>query len=107
MKKQEFINHVCNGRPLILVEYRATETDEVRRKVVKAGESAVMPMVKHTVLVGNDSFEVAEFLPDGADIKAVKAPYTFRDSVVFEVHSLEKTKYGNRATGVFHGKLEA
>lgn len=105
MTKQEFIDNVLAGRPLILVEYRATETDTINRKVVKAGESATMPMVKHSVLVGNTSFEVAEFLPDGANLKDVKAPYKLRDMVVIEVETMEATKWGNRMTGTFHGKL--
>lgn len=101
-----FIKSVLAGKPLLLVEYRATETDTINRKVVKAGESAVMPVVKHKVLVGNDSYEVAEFLPDGADLTKVKAPFMARDMVVLEVQTMERTKYGNRINGTFHGKLE-
>lgn len=106
MKESEFIKKALSGTPLIVVEYRATETDEVRRKVVKVGESSVMPMVKHKVLVGNDSFEIGEFLPDGAKLSEVKAPYAPRDLVVFEVTTMEVTKYGARMSGTFHGKLE-
>lgn len=109
MKKDTFITQVLAGKPLILVEYRATETDEINRKVVKAGESAVMPVVKHKVLVGNDSWEVTEFLPDGADLKQVKAPFglVMRDLVILEVEAMERTKFGNRISGTFLGKLEA
>jgi len=107
MKKDKLIEQVLAGRPLLVVEYRATETDTINRKVVKAGESATMPVVKHKVLVGNDSYEVAEFLPDGSDLSKVKAPFTARDLVVLEVETMERTKYGNRIQGTFHGKLEA
>lgn len=107
MKQDTFIKSVLAGKPLLLVEYRATETDTINRKVVKAGESATMPVVKHKVLVGNDSYEVAEFLPDGADLSKVKAPFTARDMVVLEIETMERTKYGNRIQGTFHGKLEA
>jgi len=107
MKKQAFIDAALAGKPVILVEYRATETDTINRKVVKAGESATMPVVKHTVLVGNQSFEVAEFLPDGADLSKVKAPYIMRDMVVIEIESMEQTKWGARMGGKFLGKLEA
>jgi len=106
MKKDTSLSEVLKGRPLLLVEYRATETEEVRRKVPKAGESATMPMVRHKVLVGNDSYDVSEFLPDGANIKEVKAPFASRDMVVIEIETMEKTKWGNRIQGTFHGKLE-
>lgn len=106
MKKDTFIKETLAGKPLIVVEYRATETDEIRRSAPKAGESATMPMVKHKVIVGNDSFEVAEFLPDGAKLTDVKAPFKARDMVVFEVHTMEKTKWGSRMSGQFHGVLE-
>jgi len=106
MKEAQFIKDALAGRPLIVVEYRATETDTIRRKVVKAGEASTMPIIKHKVLSGNDSFEVAEFLPDGSNLSEVKPPFAFRDLVVFEVDSREVTKYGSRMTGTFHGKLE-
>lgn len=106
MKKEQFSKEALAGRPLIIVEYRSTETEELRRKVVKVGEASTMPIVKHKVLVGNDSFEVAEFLADGAKLQDVKAPFVMRDLVVFEVETMEKTKWGNRMSGKFHGKLE-
>lgn len=107
MKRDTLIAQVLAGKPLLVVEYRETKTETINRKVVKAGESSVMPMSKHKVLVGNDSYEVAEFLPDNTDIKSVKAPFNARDMVVLEVESMEKTKWGNRINGTFHGKLEA
>lgn len=109
MKASEITALVMKGRPVLLVEYRATETDTINRKVVKAGESAVMPVVKHKVLVGNDSWEVTEFMPDGTDLKTVKRPFdaAMRDMLVIEVEAMERTKFGNRITGTFLGKLEA
>jgi len=106
MKKQVFIDAVLAGRPLVLVEYRATETDEINRKAPKQGESATMPIVKHTILVGNKSYEVAEFLPDKFDVKTYKATYQMRDLVVLEIDGMEKTKWGDRINGEFHGKIE-
>lgn len=106
MKKEEYTRRSLSGDPLILVEYRSTEIDEIRRKVVKAGESSVMPMIKHKVLVKNDSYEVAEFVNDGVDLKAYKAPFVMRDMVVFEIDGMEATKWGTRLKGSFHGKLE-
>jgi len=107
MKKEAFLTNVLAGKPMILVEYRDMEADTINRKVVKAGESATMPMCKHKVLVGNDSYEVAQFLPDGTDPTKVPKPYQTRDMVVLEVETMERTKYGNRIQGTFHGKLEA
>lgn len=109
MTKEDMFKLVLSGRPVLLVEYRATETDSVNRKVVKAGESATMPVVKHKVLVGNDSWEVTEFLPDGADLNAAKKPphgAVMRDLLVVEVRSMEKTKWGSRIDGDFLGKLD-
>jgi len=106
MKKQVLCDAVLAGQPLLVVEYRATETDTINRKVVKAGESAVMPVVKHKVLVGNDSWEVTEFLPDGADLSKVKPPFTPRQLVVLKVEAMERTKFGNRISGEFQGALE-
>jgi len=105
MKEAEFIKQTLAGRPLVVVEYRSTETDTIRRKVVKAGESSTMPMVKHTVLVGHQSWEISEFLPDGARLEDVKAPYEFRDMIVVEIETMEATKWGKRLTATFHGKL--
>lgn len=106
MKKQEFINQVTAGKPLLVVEYRSTVAEDIRRSNPKAGEAAVMPVAKHRVLVGDKSYDVTEFLPDGAKVSEVKAPFNPRDLVVIEVTSMEDTKWGSRITGKFHGKLE-
>jgi len=106
MKSSEFSKQALSGRPLLVVEYREMQLDEVRRKVPKVGESATMPLIKHKVLVGNESWEIGEFLPDGADLKAIKPPFQMRDLVVVEVETMEKSKWGSRMQATIHGKLE-
>jgi len=106
MKATEFSKLALSGRPLIVVEYREMQLDEVRRKVAKVGEAATMPLLKHKVLVGNDSWEISEFVKDGVDPKTVKQPYAMRELVVVEVDSMEKTTWGSRMQAKFHGKLE-
>jgi len=106
MTKEEFVKIVLTGRPVILVEYRSANPDTIRRKVVKAGESAEMPLIKHKVLVGDDSWEVAEFLDDGKSLKDYKVQFVSRDIVAFELESMEKSKWGNRMSGTFLGKME-
>lgn len=106
MKKAEFSKLALSGKPLLVVEYREMQLDEVRRKVAKVGEAATMPIIKHKVLVGNDSWEIGEFLKDGVDAKTIKAPFQMRDLVVVEVKSMEVTKWGSRMDATFHGKLE-
>jgi len=107
MKQAEYIKRSLAGERLIIVEFRKTVGDEIRRKVVKAGEASVMPMAKHTVLSNDTSYEVAQFLPDGADVKQVKPPYEKGTRVVFALEGMEQTKWGTRMTGEFHGPLEA
>lgn len=106
MKASEFSKQALTGKPLLVVEYREMQVDEVRRKVQKVGEAATMPLIKHKVLVGNESWEIGEFLADGVDVKAVKQPYAMRDLVVVEVETMEKSKWGARMQAKFHGKLE-
>jgi len=106
MKSAELLKLVLAGRLIAVVEFRKTETDTVRRKAPKAGEQATMPMVKHTVLVNDESFEVTEFLPDGADLKAVKAPFERGQRVALEIEGMERSKYGNRIQGTFQGLME-
>lgn len=107
MKSSEVSKQVLAGRPLMVVEYRATEVDMVNRKVVKAGEAATMPILKHKVLVGNDSWELAQFVKDGVDPSKVAPPGVMRDLIVVEVAAMERTKYGNRMSGEILGKLES
>lgn len=106
MKKDTLIAQVLAGKPLIVVEYRDTQADTINRRVVKAGESATMGIIKHKVLVGNDSYEVTEFPKDGTDLTKIQKPFNVRDLVVLEIETMERTKYGNRINGTFHGKLE-
>lgn len=106
MKKDKLIELVLSGKPLLVVEYRETKAENINRKVVKAGESSVMPVVKVKVLVGNDSYEITEFLPDGTDITKIGEKFKTRDLIVIEVETMEKTKWGNRISGEIHGKLE-
>jgi len=107
MKQSVMMSKIVAGNPLFVVEFRKTETDSVRRKVQKAGEAATMPLVKHTVLLGDVSFELTEFLPDGADLAQVKAPFERGAKVIVHIETIEKTKWGNRINGSFQGLLEA
>jgi len=106
MKQAEYIKRSLLGERLIIVEFRKTEADEIRRKVVKQGESSTMPMAKHTVLVDSQSFEHAEFLPDGAKLDAVKALYPPRTLVVYKVEGLHRDEYRSQIKGSFEGRLE-
>jgi len=106
MKKAEFSKQALAGKPLLVVEYRDTEKDTINRKVVKAGESATMPMIKHKVLVGNDSWELTQFPNSQKEFDEYKSPYAMRDLIVVQVESMEKTKYGSRMNGEILGKLE-
>jgi len=105
MKEQDFIKAVLSGRPLVLVEYRSTETDVINRKVVKTGQSAVMPIIKHKVLVGDNSYELPEFPEEGADLTKYVSPYVQRDTLVVNVLTMEQTKWGSRMSGDILGKL--
>jgi len=107
MKQAEYIKRSLAGERLIIVEYRKAEGDEVRRNVVKAGEKATMAMAKHTVLSNDESYEVSQFLDDGADVKQVKAAYDRGTKVVFALEATETTKWGARMRGEFHGPIEA
>lgn len=107
MKKDKFIESVLSGKPFLHVEYRSFEVDTINRKVVKVGESATMPIKKHKVLVGDDSYEVAEFVAPGEDVSKAVAPYKKGEMVILEIRTMEMTKYGTRINGDFHGKIEA
>lgn len=92
MKTSEATRRILLGEPIIVVEFRKTEADEIRRSVVKTGQASVMPIAKHTVLLGDKSYEVPEFLPDGADIAKVKAPFDRGQKVFFLMEGMEATK---------------
>lgn len=106
MKKEELIKRVLAGEPLIIVEYRKVETDEIRRKTVKQGESSTMPMAKHTVLVDSVSYEHVDFLPDGVKPETVKPHYPPRTLVVYKVEGMHRDEYRSSIKGSFEGKLE-
>jgi len=106
MKESEFVANVLAGKPLLLVEYRSFVADEIVRKVPKAGQSATMPIIKHKVLLGDDSWELGEFLDDGQEVKSYKSQFRARDLVAVQVETMEKTKWGSRMNGVMLGKLE-
>lgn len=101
------MRRILLGEALIVVEFRKTEVDEIRRSVVKTGQASVMPIAKHTVLLGDKSFEVPEFLADGADITKVKAPFERGQKVFFLMEGMESTKWGDRLNGSFLGTVEA
>lgn len=107
MKKDDLMKLVLAGKPVLLCEYRSTEKDMVNRKVVKAGESATMPLLKHKVLVGDDSWELGEFPASKEDFDKYKSPYQVRDMVIVQVETMERTKYGTRMQGEILGKLES
>lgn len=106
MKTSVFLSQVRNCVPLILVEYRKMETDELRRSVPKRGESATMPIIKHSVLVDEKSFELAQFVDDDKKVEDYKQVYNKGDKVIIKVEYMEKTKYGDRIQGEIIGKLE-
>jgi len=106
MKSAEIIKRWLAGESIVVVEFRKTEGDEVRRSVVKTGQASVMPMAKHTVLMGDKSYEVSEFLPDGADVKSIKAPFERGQKVFFLLEGMENTKWGDRLHGGFIGTVE-
>jgi len=106
MKKDELIKLVLEGKPLLVCEYRNTEKDSINRKVVKAGESATMPILKHKVLVGDDSWELGEFPATREAFDKYASPYKVREMVVVQIETMERTKYGARMQGEILGKLE-
>jgi len=107
MKAQEALRRILLGESIVVVEYRKVEADEIRRSVVKTGQASVMPIAKHTVLMGDKSYEVAEFLPDGTNVSVIKAPFERGQKVFFILEGMEATKWGDRLTGSFLGTVEA
>lgn len=107
MKTSAIIDRILAGEAIIVVEFRKTDADEIRRSVVKTGQASVMPIAKHTVLLGDKSYEVPEFLPDNTDIKAVRAPFPKGQKVWFLLEGMETTKWGDRLNGSFIGTVEA
>jgi len=97
--KTELLKNVEAGQPLLVVEYRTAKADTLRIKAPKTGEQSIRPVVKHIVLVGDTSFEVMEWLPDGTDVSKVKPFLARATRCAIEVHSMEMTDYGNRMSG--------
>jgi len=106
MKTSELIRLVLKGRPVLVAKYLGMEKDSIRRRVPKEGESATMPVCKHKLLVGYESFELAVFLDKGQNLEDQKELYEEGTPIVVQVDALEKTKYGNRMQGTIAGPLE-
>jgi len=102
MTKSELLKDVIAGKPLLVVEYRTVKTDVVRRNAPKTGQSATMPQAKHKILIGDNSYEVTDWLPDGTDLKAVVPLWERGTRCVLEVETIEHSEYGNRVNGKLH-----
>lgn len=101
MNKDKLLVAILSGKPIILVEYRKCEFDIIRRNAPKTGQSPTMPQLKHTVLVGDVSYEVTEWLESdkGYTVGEVKPMFARGTRCAVELESMEKTKYGNRIEG--------
>jgi len=106
MKESAILARIVNGEPIIFAEFRNSKGDIIRRKAPKPGEQATMPQAIHTVLVGDESFQVIEWLDDGADVTKVVDKYAKRARVAVKIESMERSKYGNRIAGEFVGEVE-
>lgn len=114
---QENIKHiatlVAQGTILCVAEYRTCsartmEFDEVK-KGLPTGKRIVRKLVEHGIETGSEQMTVTEWLPDDADLSAVKPPAAKGEAVLIEVGGFS-VKYGItcksiRSLANFNGKL--
>lgn len=102
MKRQEFLNGVQNGVPLVEVEYRASNAEVIkwRDKVTKQALSA--PMVRHTVEYHKGSMAVSERVPDDFNVENYNPPFKKGDKVILEIAGWQSQKGAITAQGTLH-----
>lgn len=88
----------AQGVPCILGEYRVCDVEIKNVKDSKTGVSTPRVLVQHTVETAKQALVVSEWLPVGADPKAVKAPAAKGDIVIVEIYSMS-TKFGATRLG--------
>jgi len=110
---QHIATLVAGGSILAVAEYRTCSARKLEfaeeKKGVATGKQVTRKIVEHGVELGNEQVTVSEWLPDDADISAVKAPAAKGEPVLVEVGQFSR-KYGItcksiRSLASFNGKL--
>lgn len=111
---QHIAQLVAGGAILAMGEYRTCaarklEFDEVK-KGVPTGKRVSRKMVEHGVELGNEQMTVSEWLPDDADLDAVKPPAAKGEPVLIEIGQFSRqfgiTAKSIRSMASFNGKLD-
>ena len=99
MKTKQIVEAVQNGTCLVVVEYRAFKLETIKFRDKKTGAMVEKMTIKHSVEAGDTQMSLVEWLPDGADTKALQPLYKKGEKCVLVVKSLEQDMGFMRATG--------
>lgn len=94
---------IVGGSIMCLAEYRTCSVRKLEfaeeKKGVLTGKQVVRKIVEHGVEVGSEQITVSEWLPDDADITAVKPPAEKGEPVLIEIAQFSR-KYGITAKSI-------
>jgi len=106
---------LATGAILAIAEYRTCETREMtfneenKKTGQPTGKKITRKLVEHGVEVGSKQITVTQWLPDDADLKAVKSPANKGEPVVIEIEGFSKqwgiTASSIKPIGLFAGKV--
>jgi len=101
MTQKEFIEAALAGKPIIIVEYRSfkLETIKFRDKSSVTGQMIEKDTVAHACEAGDMQMRITEWLPDGADVKNLKAPFAKGQKCAFLIKGMQQDKGFFRAQG--------
>lgn len=88
LQQKDVLARVTRGEPVIAGEYRGCEVKSAQVSDFKSGQKVARTVVEHTVEFEIGTRTVSEWLPQGADARAVKAPALKGDKVLVIVTSM-------------------
>jgi len=106
MKQSDAIAKFNARKTIIHAVYVGHAVETKRNENPKKNQSAETYISKHTVLWGNKTYEVAQFVESQEELNKQKPLLPEFTPVYVEVTSIEETDWGNRFKGVIH-KVEA
>lgn len=101
MNKAQFVEAALSGKPIIIVEYRAFKHEVIkfRDKSSVTGQMIEKDTVAHSCEAGDMQMRVSEWLPDGADVTKLKAPFAKGQKCAFLIKGMQQDKGFFRAQG--------
>lgn len=99
MKKSEFLKNVLEGKPMILVEYRASRAEHIKWRDKETKMMVEGTTLSHTVENATDSIRISDRLAEGVKPEDYKSPYSKGDKVILQIRGLQVQKGVTTAVG--------